>query len=87
MNATCRQHVGGVHTGERRSDRASVAVGVAGAGLGAASLGAVAQSAAHAAAQRLGLEIVHPLTDEPWGVRRLFVRDPNGKLHNILSHA
>ena len=43
--------------------------------------------AAHAAAQRLGYEIVHPLTDEPWGVRRFFVRDPNGKVLNILSHA
>ena len=43
--------------------------------------------AAHAAAQRLGCEIVHPLTDEPWGVRRFFVREPNGKVLNILSHA
>ena len=42
--------------------------------------------AAHAAAQRLGCEIVHPLTDEPWGVRRFFVREPNGKVLNILSH-
>jgi catechol 2,3-dioxygenase-like lactoylglutathione lyase family enzyme len=42
--------------------------------------------AVHAAAQRLGYEIVHPLTDEPWGVRRFFVRDPNGKVLNILSH-
>jgi catechol 2,3-dioxygenase-like lactoylglutathione lyase family enzyme len=42
--------------------------------------------AAHAAARRLGHEIVHPLTDEPWGVRRFFVRDPNGKVLNILSH-
>ena len=42
--------------------------------------------AAHAAAQRLGCEIVHPLTDEPWGVRRFFVRDPSGKVLNILSH-
>src|SRR5919204_2187383 len=41
---------------------------------------------AHAAAQRLGCEIVHPLTDEPWGVRRFFVRDPSGKVLNILSH-
>ena len=43
--------------------------------------------AAHDAAQRLGCEIVHPLTDEPWGVRRFFVRDPNGKVLNILSHS
>ena len=42
--------------------------------------------AAHAAAQRLGCEIVHPLTDEPWGVRRFFVRDPSGAVLNILSH-
>jgi predicted enzyme related to lactoylglutathione lyase len=44
-------------------------------------------NAAHAAAERLGCEIVHPLTDEPWGVRRFFVREPNGKVLNILSHA
>ena len=42
--------------------------------------------AAHATARRLGYEIVHPLTDEPWGVRRFFVRDPNGKVINVLSH-
>lgn len=42
--------------------------------------------AAHAAAQRLGCEIVHPLTDEPWGVRRFFVREPTGRILNILSH-
>jgi predicted enzyme related to lactoylglutathione lyase len=42
--------------------------------------------AAHAAARRLGYEIVHPLTDEPWGVRRFFVREPNGKVLNVLSH-
>jgi predicted enzyme related to lactoylglutathione lyase len=42
--------------------------------------------AAYAAAQRLGTEIVHPLTDEPWGVRRFFVREPTGRVLNILSH-
>ncbi len=42
--------------------------------------------AAHAAAQRLGCEIVHPLTNESWGVRRFFVREPSGKVLNILSH-
>lgn len=26
-------------------------------------------------------------TDEPWGVRRFFVRDPFGRLLNILAHA
>ena len=42
--------------------------------------------AAHAAALARGDEIVHPLTDEPWGVRRFFVRDPHGNVLNILSH-
>lgn len=43
--------------------------------------------AAHAEAQRLGYEIVHSLSDESWGVRRFFVRDPTGKVVNVLSHA
>jgi catechol 2,3-dioxygenase-like lactoylglutathione lyase family enzyme len=42
--------------------------------------------AVHAEARRLGYEILHPLTDEPWGVRRFFVRDPTGKVINVLSH-
>ncbi|MFF7887669.1 VOC family protein [Streptomyces sp. NPDC007896] len=33
-----------------------------------------------------GAEIVHPLQDEEWGVRRFFVRDPNGRVVNVLSH-
>jgi catechol 2,3-dioxygenase-like lactoylglutathione lyase family enzyme len=32
------------------------------------------------------LEIVYDLTDEPWGVRRFYLRDPLGRLLNILSH-
>jgi uncharacterized glyoxalase superfamily protein PhnB len=31
-------------------------------------------------------EVVHPLQDEEWGVRRFFVRDPNGRVVNVLSH-
>lgn len=42
--------------------------------------------ACHAAAVRAGAEIIHPLTDEPWGVRRFFVRDPDGHVINVLSH-
>jgi catechol 2,3-dioxygenase-like lactoylglutathione lyase family enzyme len=42
--------------------------------------------AAHEAARQAGAEIVHPLTDEPWGVRRFFMRDPNGKVINVLTH-
>ncbi len=33
------------------------------------------------------LEIPYGITDEPWGVRRFYVRDPFGRLVNILSHA
>ena len=33
-----------------------------------------------------GFEIAYPLTDEPWGVRRFYVRDPYGKLVNVMSH-
>ncbi len=42
--------------------------------------------AVHAEARRLGYEIVHPLTDEPWGVRRFFVREPTGRVVNVLGH-
>lgn len=33
-----------------------------------------------------GIPIVYPLTDEPWGVRRFHVTDPNGVLINIMCH-
>jgi uncharacterized glyoxalase superfamily protein PhnB len=42
--------------------------------------------ACHAAAAQAGAEIVCPLTAEPWGVRRFFVRDPDGHVINVLSH-
>ena len=42
--------------------------------------------ACHTAAQQQGCSIVYPLTDEPWGVRRFFVRDPNGLVVNVVSH-
>jgi catechol 2,3-dioxygenase-like lactoylglutathione lyase family enzyme len=42
--------------------------------------------AVHAEALRRGLEIVHPLTDEPWGMRRFFVKDPSGLVLNVASH-
>lgn len=41
---------------------------------------------AYEEARRRGYEIVHPLTDEPWGVRRFFVRAPDGNVVNIVSH-
>ena len=42
--------------------------------------------ATHARAVERGYEIVYPLTDEPWGARRFFVRDPNGVVINVMSH-
>ena len=32
------------------------------------------------------IAIAYGPVDEPWGVRRFFVRDPFGKLINVLSH-
>ncbi len=43
--------------------------------------------AAYAEAREGGYEIVHPITTEPWGVRRFFVRAPDGNVLNIGSHS
>jgi predicted enzyme related to lactoylglutathione lyase len=42
--------------------------------------------AAYSRARELGYEIVYPLTHEPWGVRRFFVRDPHGHVVNVVGH-
>ena len=42
--------------------------------------------AAFEAMKVAGFAIEHGPADEPWGVRRFFVRDPFGRLVNILSH-
>lgn len=34
-----------------------------------------------------GIPVEYGPADEPWGVRRFYVRDPFGKLVNILGHA
>lgn len=39
--------------------------------------------AAYEQAQRLGYEIVHPLTTESWNHRRFLVRAPDGNVINI----
>lgn len=46
-----------------------------------------AVDAAHSAAVQRKLRVVYPPTDEPWGVRRFFVEDPNGTIINVLAHA
>ncbi|MEJ7635183.1 VOC family protein [Aeromicrobium sp.] len=43
----------------------------------------------HEALERVtaaGLEIIHPLTDEPWGVTRFFYRDSAGRVVNVGAH-
>lgn len=52
----------------------------------AVSVGVDDVDAVYRAALDSGFEIVHPLTDEEWGVRRFFVRDPDGTVVNVLSH-
>jgi catechol 2,3-dioxygenase-like lactoylglutathione lyase family enzyme len=42
--------------------------------------------AAYAEAQARGIEIVRPIGDEPWGVRRFFAREPSGTTVNVASH-
>jgi len=42
--------------------------------------------AAYAEVRQLGYEIVHPMTTEAWGVRRFFVRAPDGNVLNVVSH-
>ena len=40
----------------------------------------------YARATQAGFEILYGIVSEPWGVRRFYVRDPFGKVINILSH-
>jgi lactoylglutathione lyase len=42
--------------------------------------------AVYGRARAAGSEIIYDITNEPWGVRRFYVRDPFGKIVNILSH-
>jgi len=41
---------------------------------------------AYEEARGLGYEIVHPITTEPWGVRRFLVRAPDGSVINVVRH-
>ena len=45
-----------------------------------------AVDAAHDAAVRDGHEVIYGPVDEPWGVRRFFVRDPQGVVISVLAH-
>lgn len=50
------------------------------------SVGVDDVDAVHARAVAAGHEIVYALRDEPWGVRRFFVRDPLGGIANIVQN-
>ncbi len=41
----------------------------------------------HRRAKATGFEIVYGIIDEPWGVRRFYVRDPFDRIVNIMSHS
>lgn len=41
---------------------------------------------AYRRSKELGCAIEYEICDEPWGVRRFYIRDPAGKLLNVLSH-
>lgn len=43
--------------------------------------------AAYEAAVSAGVEIVHPLTSEEWGVTRFYYGDSSGKVVNVGSHS
>lgn len=43
--------------------------------------------AAYADALARGLDVVYPITTEPWGPRRFFVRLPGGTVVNVVGHA
>ncbi|RVC99188.1 glyoxalase, partial [Mesorhizobium sp. M2A.F.Ca.ET.029.05.1.1] len=42
--------------------------------------------AALAGMKKAGFAVEYGPADEPWGVRRFYVRDPFGRLVNVLSH-
>ncbi|WP_296225868.1 glyoxalase superfamily protein [Ralstonia sp. UBA689] len=74
-------------TGAQMAPQVSIATeGGSGTPVPALSIEVDDVDAVHARALSLGLEIVYPLVDEPWGVRRFYVRDPFGNVVNILAH-
>jgi catechol 2,3-dioxygenase-like lactoylglutathione lyase family enzyme len=50
------------------------------------SVGVDDVDAVHAKAVDQGFEIVYPLRDEAWGVRRFMLREPSGTVVNVVAH-
>jgi catechol 2,3-dioxygenase-like lactoylglutathione lyase family enzyme len=42
--------------------------------------------AVHSRVVERGYDVLYGPADEPWGVRRFFVRDPNGIVLNVMQH-
>lgn len=40
----------------------------------------------HQRAQKSSFDVVYGITDEPWGVRRFYIKDPFGRVINVLQH-
>lgn len=40
----------------------------------------------YAKAKELNYEIVHDITNEPWGVRRFWMKDPSEVAINLMAH-
>ncbi len=75
------------NTGAQMAPQVSIATeGGAGTPVPALSVEVDDADTVHARALSLGADIVYPLTDEPWGVRRFYVRDPFGNVVNVLAH-
>jgi catechol 2,3-dioxygenase-like lactoylglutathione lyase family enzyme len=50
------------------------------------SVGVADVDAVHAKAVERALDIVYPIRDEDWGVRRFMLREPSGTIVNVVSH-
>jgi catechol 2,3-dioxygenase-like lactoylglutathione lyase family enzyme len=50
------------------------------------SVGVADVDAVHAKAVEGGFDVVYPLRDEEWGVRRFMLREPSGTIVNVVSH-
>lgn len=72
--------------GAQRAELSLASEGGAGTALPAVSVEVDDLDAVLARAERLGSLPVHGPVDEDWGVRRAFLRDPEGNLVNILMH-
>ena len=72
--------------GAQTAQLSRAAEGGAGTPVPAVSIEVDDLDACHARALAAGGTVTHGPVAEDWGVRRFFLRDPAGKLLNILAH-